>query len=182
MEQFYDTSRLQACGDDVRISGFVHIGHPQMVRVGSHTAIDWGFYLRTQATIGDYVHIAPYVTVVGGAEGRFVMEDFATLAAGSRVICGSDEHKGAGLVGPTIPAPQRDTVICKPVVFKRFANVGTNVVIMPGVTLGEGSVAGANSFINRDLEPWSIYLGTPARKVGERPKDKMLAYARELGY
>ena len=41
-------------------------------------------------------------------------------------------------------------------------------VILPGVTIGEGAVVGAGSVVSRDVEPYSIVAGVPARKVGER--------------
>lgn len=178
----YDTGLLKACGNDVFISANAEIQRPQLVSIGHHVRIDSGFYISIAAEIGDYVHIAPYITVIGGAKGLFVMKHFATLAAGSRIICGSDDHKGDGLVGPTIPEKYKDSLTIAPVVFEQFANVGTSVVIMPGVILGEGCVIGACSFVTKSTEPWGIYIGTPARKVGERPKEKMLQYAGELGY
>ena len=50
------------------------------------------------------------------------------------------------------------------------AYIGANSVIMPGVTIGEGALVGSNSFVNKDLEPWGIYVGSPCRKIGERQK------------
>lgn len=182
MSQQYDKRLLKSCGEDVFISANVEIRRPNLVSVGSHTAIDSGFYCTTSAEIGDYVHVAPYITVIGGAQGFFKMDHFATLAAGSRVICGSDEHMGYGLVGPTIPEPYKDKIIFAPVTFERFANVGTNVVIMPGVTIAEGSVVGANSVVTKSTEPWTVYVGSPARPVKVRPKERLYAHARALGY
>ena len=49
--------------------------------------------------------------------------------------------------------------------------IGARSVIMP-VTIGEGAVIGAGSFVNKDVEPWGIYVGSPARKIGERPRLK----------
>jgi galactoside O-acetyltransferase len=63
-----------------------------------------------------------------------------------------------------------------------FANIGSNSVIMPGVTLGEGSVVAACTFVNRDTEPWTIYAGVPARPIKLRRRDLMLAHAKSLGY
>lgn len=45
--------------------------------------------------------------------------------------------------------------------------IGARSVIMP-VTIGEGCVIGAGSFVNKDCEPWGIYVGSPARKIGSR--------------
>ncbi|WP_046243180.1 acyltransferase [Hymenobacter terrenus] len=182
LSEQYDKTLLRSCGNDVFISANVEIRRPQLVSVGQHVAIDTGFYLTTQAEIGDYIHIAPYVTIIGGAKGLLQMADFATIAAGSRIICGSDGHMGVGLVGPTIPAEFQDEITHAPVIFERFASVGTNVVVMPGVTLAEGSVVGACSMITKSTEPWTIYIGIPAKPVKIRPRAKMEDYARQLGY
>jgi acetyltransferase-like isoleucine patch superfamily enzyme len=182
MSNQYDYSLLRSCGEDVFISANVEIRRPHLVTVGSHVAIDTGFYCTVKAEIGDYIHIAPYVTVIGGAEGVLCMGHFTTIAAGSRIVCASDEHLGEGFVGPTIPAKYRDKVIIAPVVFENFSSVGTNVVILPGVTLAEGSVVGACSLVNKNTEPWTVYVGIPAKPIKVRPKQRMIEMAREMGY
>jgi galactoside O-acetyltransferase len=153
-----------------------------LVTIGSHVAIDYGVYLTVPAELGDYIHIAPYVTIIGGEKGLLKMGHFTTIAAGSRLVSASDDHLGEGFVGPTIPDKYRDKVTIAPITFENFAGVGTNVVILPGVTLGEGSVVGACALVNKSTEPWTIYVGIPAKPVKARRKDKMLAMARELGY
>lgn len=47
--------------------------------------------------------------------------------------------------------------------------IGARSVIMP-VKIGEGCVIGAGSFVNKDCEPWGIYVGSPAKKIATRPK------------
>jgi acetyltransferase-like isoleucine patch superfamily enzyme len=46
--------------------------------------------------------------------------------------------------------------------------VGINVVIMPGITIGKGAVIGSNSVVVRDVEPYSIVAGSPAREIKKR--------------
>ena len=53
---------------------------------------------------------------------------------------------------------------------------------MPGVTLGEGSVVGANSVVTKNTEPWTVYYGSPAKPVRKRDKETVLKYANEMGY
>jgi acetyltransferase-like isoleucine patch superfamily enzyme len=178
----YDYALLRECGHDVFISASVEIRRPNLVKVGSHVAIDTGLYCTVRAEIGDYVHIAPYVTIIGGERGFLKMNHFSTIAAGSRIVCVSDEHLGEGLVGPTVPEKYRDRLIASPVIFEMFASIGTNVVVLPGVTLGEGSVVGACSLVTENTHPWTVYVGIPARPIKTRRKDKMIAAARELGY
>lgn len=182
MAREFDYQLLARCGEDVFISANVEIRRPHLVAIGSHVAIDSGFYCTVGTTMGDYIHIAPYVTAIGGAEGLLRMGHFTTIAAGSRIVCASDEHLGEGFVGPTIPEKYRDKILRAPVVFEDFASVGSNVVILPGVTLAEGCVIGACSLVNRSTEPWTIYAGVPAKPLKVRRRDRMLAMAKEMGY
>ena len=46
--------------------------------------------------------------------------------------------------------------------------IGANAVILPGVTIGEGSVIAAGSIVNKDVEPFSIVGGVPAKVIKMR--------------
>jgi acetyltransferase-like isoleucine patch superfamily enzyme len=178
----FDYSLLKKCGKDVFISSRAEIRRPHLVTIGDHVAIDSGVYITTQAEIGDYTHLSPYITIIGGAKSKIIIEDFVTIAAGSRIIAGSDKFLGDGFTSVTAPDEYRDTVEFSTVHFKRFCGVGTNVVIMPGITIAEGSVIGACSLVTKDTEPWTIYMGIPAKPVKIRKKEKMIEYAKKLGY
>src|SRR5262249_49860815 len=137
--------------------------------------------ITTQAEIGSYVHIAYHCAVIGGAKSKLVMEDHTNLATGTRVICGSDDFTGTGLIQAVPAVPERMTKVnYTTVTLKRFAAIGSNVVIHPGVTIGEGAVVGSCSLVTHDCEPWGIYTGIPARKVGERKRDNILKHHAEL--
>jgi galactoside O-acetyltransferase len=101
------------------------------------------------------------------------------LAAGCRIICSSDDYSGAGLNGAVIPLKYR-VVKFTTITIGRFASLATNVVVFPGVTIGEGAVAAAGAIVNRNLEPWGIYAGSPVRRVGTRQNKTMLSFAAEL--
>jgi putative colanic acid biosynthesis acetyltransferase WcaF len=52
---------------------------------------------------------------------------------------------------------------------------------MPGVTFGEGAILGANSLAVKNLEPWTIYVGSPAKPIKKRvPEGKMLEGMKDL--
>lgn len=170
-------------GIDVHIAPNVDIRRPHLVSIGNHVAIDTGAYITTGAELADYIHVGPYVTVIGGERAMLVMGNFTNLAAGCRVICGSDRFQGEGLIGPaSLPDQYKDRMKLAPVILEDFANVGTNTVIMPGVTLAEGSVIGACALVAKSTEPWTIYTGIPAKPIKTRPRDTMIQYAQELGY
>jgi dTDP-4-amino-4,6-dideoxy-D-glucose acyltransferase len=182
MKEKFNHSILKACGQDVFISPQVEIRRPHLVSVGSHVAIDSGVYITTAASIGDYTHLGPYITVIGGEKSTVIIEDFVTIAAGSRLISGSDKFMGAGFTSVTVPDKYRDEVEFSTIRIRKYAGIGTNAVIMPGVTIAEGSVIGACSLVTHDTEPWTIYTGIPARAVKARPSKVMLEFAKKLGY
>jgi hypothetical protein len=68
----FDYSSLKSVGTDVVISPNAEIRRPQLVRIGSHVAVD-AAYIATAAEIADYAHIGPYVTVIGGPKARLSM-------------------------------------------------------------------------------------------------------------
>lgn len=184
MEEF-DCSKLKYCGKDVRISGNVIIKYPELVSIGNHAAIDGFCYISTALEIGDYVHISPFCSIIGGRNALCVLKDFAGFAAGCRIICGSDDYLGSGMTNPTVPAPYRADLNFEPVIFEKHSLLGTNCVVLPGVTLGEGTVAGSCSLITKSLDPWKIYLGVPAKLYKERQSAKILemeaTLRREIG-
>jgi len=177
----FNYSLLKSCGKDVIISANVEIKRPQLVSVGNHVAIDSGFYCTVKAEIGDYIHIAPYVTAIGGEPGVLRMGHFTTIAAGSRLICVSDDYSGEGLIGPLMPEGIRGKRTIAPIVLENFAGIATNSVVLPGVKLAEGSILGACSMLTHDTEPWTIYMGVPARPILPRKKD-CKEKAKQLGY
>ena len=169
-------------GIDVFLNDFVSITRPELVKIGNHVAIDFGFVCTTGLVIGDYVHISPHVSVIGGKKTSLNIEDFCFISTGSRMICGSELFQGDGLIGPMIPEEYKDDQILKPINLKRFSGVCANSVVMSGVVMSEGSVLGANSFLKESTEPWTIYAGSPARPIKQRKKEKMYSFAKEMGY
>lgn len=176
-----NTSDYKSFGVDVFIHETAIIKHPSMCDIGSHTAIDNGVTISTELIMGDYIHIAPYVVVIGGKKSKLILEDFSFVASGTKIVCGSEDYTGNGLVGPTIPEEYRELTYST-VKFEKYAGCGVNCSIMPGVTLAEGSILGANSLLTKDTEPWTIYVGSPAKPVKIRDKDKIIEFANRLKY
>jgi galactoside O-acetyltransferase len=115
------------------------------------------------------------VSIIGG--GEFVLEDFAGLSAGCRVITGTDDYRGPYLTNPTIPREFTNYTVSH-VTIREHAIVGTNVVIFPGVTIGEGAAVSAGTVVRRDLPGWGVYVGEPLRKIAERDRDAILEKRR----
>lgn len=56
------------------------------------------------------------------------------------------------------------------VILKKGCVLGMNSVVMPGVTIGEGAIVGVNSLVVKDVPPWTIAVGNPARVVKRIPE------------
>lgn len=167
-------------GRDAYIADDVKIKRPELVRIGNHVAIDDYFYCTTQLDIGNYVHISPFVSIIGGKLAKVSIGNFCTLSAGARLIGAGDDMNGQGLVGPLIPDDYRDDVNYTGIIIEDFVSIGTNAIVMPGVRIRQGAVVGAGAFVGRSLSEWSIYAGVQCNKIKDRPKEKMLELAKRL--
>lgn len=154
------------------------------ISIGNNVIIDdFAFIVGSrgegpEVKIGSYVHIASHTSFTGG--GELILEDFTSYGSGTKIVTGSEHFIEADcLTNPTVPAPYR---VAKRsfVHVKKHAMLGLNVTVLPGVTIGEGCVVGACSLVTKDLEPWGIYAGSPARRIRERPKEKILELEKQL--
>ena len=59
-------------------------------------------------------------------------------------------------------------------VIRYGARIGANVVVLPGVTIGEQALIGAGSVVTRDVPSREIWVGNPAKKLRDVPKDELL--------
>lgn len=101
------------------------------------------------------------------------MHDFSAISSGVRIFTGNDDYSGKCLTNPTVPYPYR--IPSRSFVFiEKHVIIGSNTVVLPGVTIKEGAAIGANSLVTRDCKAWTIYAGSPCKEIKSRPKDEML--------
>jgi acetyltransferase-like isoleucine patch superfamily enzyme len=169
-------------GEDVLIDEFVKFKRPHLVTINNHVAIDWGFYCTTSLEIGDYTHISPFVSCIGGENGKFITKGFNNIMAGARIVCSSDRFDDSGLFGAMIPNELKGTQITKPVIMGEFSNIGTNAIVLPGSTLRKGVLLTAGSLLMGDTEEWGVYKGNPAVLVSKIDGSNIIENAKKLGY
>jgi maltose O-acetyltransferase len=56
------------------------------------------------------------------------------------------------------------------VIIKDYCWLGSRCIILPGVTVGEGAIIAAGAVVSKDVEPYSVVGGVPAKKIGQRDK------------
>jgi acetyltransferase-like isoleucine patch superfamily enzyme len=172
---------IKVSGDDVLIDSDVLVKQDNWIN-GSHVSIDKGFYCTTQLSIGDYVHISPYVTIIGGKTAEFTAKGFNNIMAGARIVCGSDRFDDSGLFGAMIPKELKGKQIIEPVIMEEFSNIGTNAIVLPGSRLRRGVLLTAGSLLMGDTEEWGVYKGNPAVLVKKIDGSKIIENAKKLGY
>jgi acetyltransferase-like isoleucine patch superfamily enzyme len=156
-------------GKNVKISTKASIYNCDQIEIDDNSRIDDFCVVSGKIKIGRNVHIAPFCLVAGGEKG-IIFEDFSGLAYQVQVFTQSDDYSGKTLTNPTVPDKYKKE-LKKKVVIGKHSIVGAGSIIMPGVTLAEGTSIGAQSLVRKKTEEWSIYLGNPAKKIMNRKKD-----------
>jgi dTDP-4-amino-4,6-dideoxy-D-glucose acyltransferase len=166
-------------GANVCISEKASIYGASRIRIGSNVRVD-DFSILSAGEggieMGSYVHIACYVSLIG--KERITLGDFAGLSARVSVYSSSDDYSGAALTNPTVP-DEFKKVDHRPVVIGRHCIVGAGAIILPGVTLEDGSAVSALALVTKDCEAFTIYGGVPARKIKPRER-RLLDLEREF--
>lgn len=65
-------------------------------------------------------------------------------------------------------------LVTAPIVIGDYAWLMADTFVGPGVTIGEGAVVAARSTVIRDIDPWAVVAGLPARKIGERNRSAFI--------
>ena len=158
-------------GKDVNIFENAKIVRPEAIEIGDNSEIDdfCFIYGGKGIKIGRYVHISRFVSIIGG--GELFLGDYTVLADGARILTGTDTYYGGARMSTCLPLEQRNVLVSF-VRIEKDAFIGTNSIVHPGVTVGEGAVIGSNSLVLKDVEPWTINVGSPIKVIGRRPKVK----------
>jgi acetyltransferase-like isoleucine patch superfamily enzyme len=110
------------------------------LRAGRNVSFGPGTVVYGEVTIGNDVMIAPYVVIAGGSHG--------TARNGEPMA--------------------RQPDVCKGITIADDVWIGANAVITDGVTIGAGAIVGAGSVVTKDVEPYAIVAGNPARLLRYR--------------
>lgn len=133
------------------------------------------------AEVGERVIFYPGVWIVTGRNLRLgddvdlardvLITTDGGVAVGDRVLVGYRTQ----ILSSNHNIPPRDEKIFaaghtrRPVVIEDDSWIAAGCVVLPGVRIGEGAVVGAGSVVTRDVPPFSVVAGVPARIIGHRP-------------
>lgn len=158
---------FKSVGNNVLISRKASFYGNSSIEIGNNVRIDDFCIISGKVKIGNHIHISAYVALYGayGIE----LEDYTGISPRSTVFSAMDDFSGDFLIGPIHPKNSTNVTGGK-VLIKRFAQIGCNCVLFPGITINEGSVIGAMSLVTHSLQSWGIYVGIPVRYLRSRTK------------
>jgi acetyltransferase-like isoleucine patch superfamily enzyme len=133
---------FRRCRVGLKVSEGTHIWHPWKITIGRRVRIGRGCHLNAvdDIHIGDCVMIGPYVIITT-----------------------------ANHVRADVAVPMKEQGLeTSPVLIGSDCWIGAHAVILPGVTIGQGSVVAAGAVVTKDVEAYSIVGGVPARPLRSR--------------
>ena len=118
-------------------------------KIGRNCKIDAYVYVEESVEIGDNVKIRPFTFIPTGVK----IEDDVLIGPG--VMFTNDKY-------PRVRGKWR----LMQTVLKKGCSIGASGIILPGITIGEYSLVGAGSVVTKDVPPYAVVIGNPARIVG----------------
>ena len=142
-------------GENTKIWHFSHI-QPGAI-IGHNCSIGQNVNIANNVKIGNHVKIQNNVSVYEGVE----LEDY--------VFCGPS-MVFTNVKLPRSEFPQRGSSHYSKTLVKKSASIGANATIVCGVTIGEYAMIGSGAVVTKDVPPFHLVLGNPARIVHEIDK------------
>lgn len=134
--------RFVKIGEGCLIEPGVNLGKGDNIIIGKNCQINERVYIQS-AVIGDFVLIAPNVSIIGMFHAYDRMD---------------------------IPMALQGITKDIPPIIEDDVWIGRNVVIMPGILIGKGSIIGSNAVVTKNVESYSIVGGVPAKFIRKRIK------------
>lgn len=153
-----------------------YIGNNIMMKQWSYRLRHW-YWRNLGLKIGSDSSIAMHCFITGSQitiGDNTVINRFTYLDGRVPLYIGNNVNLSHYTIIQTLTHdPQNPDFVCieKPVAIMDHAWIGTRAIILPGVTVGEGAVVAAGAVVSKDVAPYTIVAGMPARKIGDRSRD-----------
>lgn len=146
--------RFLVYGDNLHVGRGTRLWANQSIRIGSHVYIGKQVHIEANCEVGDFCLIANRVSIIGRNDHDFTAVGFPMRYA-------------PWIGSKRFPSPHIDAKA----VIEQDVWIGYGAVVLTGVTIGRGSVIAAGSVVTRDIPPYSIAAGVPAKVVAQRFPD-----------
>ncbi|CAF3424294.1 unnamed protein product [Rotaria sp. Silwood2] len=137
---FFAKGFLKTIGNNVTLEGNVFFGDGRDIEIGKNSQINEECWIRN-CKIGNNVMIAPYVMILNYG------------------------HNFEDIIMPMI---QQGVKYYNQTVIEEDVWIGARSLLLPGVKIGRGSIIAAGTVVTKDVEPYSIVAGNPAKLIRSR--------------
>lgn len=172
---------FKSIGKNVKISSDARIYGQENISIGNDVRID-DFVILSAAKgsieIGSYVFIARNCHLSGTL--GITMHDFSILAANTVIYSASDDYGGDYLTGQAI-SQEFTAKIGGPVIIGKHVIIGASCTVIGPSIIAEGCSVGSMTLVNKNLDPWGVYVGIPAKRLKERKKNLLELEKKFLG-
>lgn len=149
---------------DVRLATDVQVFHPELVNlygcvVGSGTKIGAFVEIQKNAVVGARCKVSSHTFICEGV----TIED--EVFVGHGVMFTNDRFPRATVEGGQLQTEADWRVV--PTRVEQGASIGSGATILAGVTIGAHALVGAGAVVTRDVPPYAVVVGTPARVIGD---------------
>lgn len=129
------------------------------------------YFDRLGVKMGDGTFANLGMKIIVSDNYRYSIEIGANVSIGPNLTLITEAAAGNGKEINTIAYVQEKLTKEDRIIIEDEVWIGANVVILPGVKVGKCSIIGAGAIVNKDIEPYSIYAGIPAKKIRDLEKE-----------
>lgn len=160
----FKVEAFKEIGENVIFEVGVLVFHPEQIRIGKnvyigHRTILKGYY-QNEIVIGDHTWIGQNC-FFHGAGGIRIGKG---VGIGPTVQILTSMHRSEDLTKPVLAHPLE----FKEVVIEDGSDIGIGSIILPGIRVGEGAIVGAGSVVTKEVPPFCIVAGNPAKFLRKR--------------
>ena len=166
--RFKKAKGLRVFGRPVMITGAKHMNLGENVEICRLARIDAiEYYPNTGQRFTPVLNLANNVVVQVschiGCINRVEIGEYTTM--GARTYITDHTHGTVEREDLLLPPRHRKLYSKGPVIIGKYVSIGEGCIILPGVTIGDHSVIGANAVVTKDIPPYSVAVGNPAKVV-----------------
>lgn len=155
----YHKSKFKACGKNVYISrGCI--------------------FTDSTVSVNDNVYFGPNC-IVQSVHGEIIIGNHVMFGPGVNIHGGNHIFSE---IGNYMDSLSKKLGTDMPIIIKDDVWIGANAIILSGVTIGEGAIVGAGSVVTKNVEPYTIVVGNPAKKIKMRFTEDEIIKHRQLLY
>lgn len=156
--QYLPNSRISKLGNVIRVWYLSRV--LKILKASKETFIENKVYIGNarQVEIGEGVQINENVFIQGAVIGNYVM-----IAPNVSILANMHKHDRID-----IPMAKQGKTVGNPVIIEDDVWLGRNVIVMPGVKIEKGSIIAAGAVVTKDVPPYSVYGGIPAKFIKNR--------------